>query len=92
MTNNVTPLRGAAVTPPPMAKEPHKGTIELLERLLQEARAGDIVGIVCAYHSPDWRAGYTLTGFVGGFSMQGALHCALSDLADINRGMAEDDD
>jgi hypothetical protein len=90
MTDNVTPFRG--VLTPPAVKDPHPGVIAMLERLLQEARAGEIVGFSCAYHGPDWRAGYAITGFIGGYSMLGAAQCVVSELVDINRGLAADHD
>lgn len=87
MTENVIQLGTAKA--PPVVKEPHQGVIEFLERLLQEARAGDVVGVACAYQNGEWRSGYSVVGFVGGFSMAGATHSLLQDLGDINRGLTE---
>jgi hypothetical protein len=91
MTENVIPLRPSDATPP-APKEPHEGLVRMLERLLQEARTGELVGLACAYNSGDWRAGYAVVGYVGGFSMQGALHCAMNDISDINRADLDGDD
>lgn len=89
MTENVVPLPGNRA---PIVIEPHQGVIEFLERLLQDARAGQVVGLACAYQSPDWRAGYSIVGFVGGFSMVGAAYNILQDVGDINRGYMTDDE
>ena len=79
---NVVSLGGRSA---PVVKEPNTLVITTLEHMLQEARAGDIVGISCAYHGPDWHASYTIAGFAGGYSMLGAMQCAVAELADINR-------
>jgi hypothetical protein len=90
MSENVVPLNG--VKSSPVVKEPHQGVIEFLERLLQDARSGDVVGVACAYQNPDWRSGYAIVGFVGGFSMAGAAYNILQEVGDINRGLAVDED
>jgi len=94
MTENVVPLRaeGAQTLPEAAAKKPNEVLIRLLEQLLQDARSGDIVGIAASYMTYNYRAGYSIAGTVGGFTMQGALHCALQDICDLNRSVGEDDD
>jgi hypothetical protein len=87
MPDNIISLRGDAL--PTTPTEPHAGVIAFLERLLQDARSGQVQGITCAYMGPDWRAGYSVVGFVGGYSMQGAAHCVLTELARINMGASE---
>jgi len=84
----IVPLFGEAAQPPVLKKEPHQGVITALEQLLQEARAGDIVGLAYAYHGTEFRAAYGVVGFVGGYSMQGALRCAENEISDLNRGYA----
>ena len=85
-TENIVPLRpGTKSELTTVVKEPHEGVIRFLERALQEARAGEIVGIAFAHHGPDFRASYSVVGFVGGYSMQGAIQCALQDIIDLNR-------
>jgi hypothetical protein len=87
---NIVPLRpGARPDITLQAKEPHEGVIRYLERLLQEARAGDIVGIATAHHGPDFRAVYGIVGFIGGYSMQGALQCALTEVIDLNMSRSD---
>ena len=90
MSENVVTLSG--VKTPPVVKEPHQGVVTLLERMLQDARAGEIVGMVCAYQNSDWRAGYSVVGFVGGYSMVGAAYNILQEVGDINRGVISEDD
>jgi hypothetical protein len=90
MTENVVPLTGARGNP--IVKEPHQGVIAVLERMLQDARAGEIVGMACAYQNSDWRAGYSVVGFVGGYSMVGAAYNILQEVGDINRGIVLEDD
>lgn len=90
MSENVVSLNGAKA--PPVVKEPHQGVINLLERMLQDARAGELVGLACAYQAPDWRAGYSIVGFVGGFSMVGAAYNIIQEVGDINRGLMMDDE
>lgn len=79
---NVVSLGGHGTV---VVKEPNQIVISLLERMLQEARAGEIVGLACAYHGPDWCAGYSIAGYAGGYSMLGAMQCAVAELSDINR-------
>jgi hypothetical protein len=85
-------VRLRAVEKDPVPKEPHQGVIEVLERLLQEARAGEIVGVAAVFHDENLRSGYVVVGFVGGFSLVGAAQCVLQELTDINRGFEPGDD
>jgi hypothetical protein len=48
--------------------------------------------MVCAYQNSDWRAGYSVVGFVGGYSMVGAAYNILQEVGDINRGVISEDD
>lgn len=92
-TENIVPLRpGVQPEATTAAPEPHEGVINFLERTLQEAREGKVVGLVLAQNSPDWRSSYSIVGFIGGYSMQGAVQCALADIVDINRGCSIEDD
>jgi len=90
MADNIISLRESNF--PKTPTEPHLGLIAFLERLLQEARSGQVQGLACAYVGPDWKAGYSIVGFVGGYSMQGAAHCVLTELSEINMGAAERED
>jgi len=87
MPDNIIPLRGDALPAAPV--EPHTGVVAFLERLLQDARSGQVQGLTCTYVGPDWKAGYSILGFVGGYSMQGAAHCVLVELAEINMSASE---
>jgi hypothetical protein len=94
MTENVVFLRpiDAPPVPPEAAKTPNENLIRFLEQLLQDARSGDVIGAACSYMAHDCRSGYSIVGTVGGFSMQGALQCALQDICDLNRSADSPDD
>lgn len=95
MTENVVSLRpgdAQASVNPPTTKVPNEGLIRFLEQVLQDARSGDIIGMASSYMTHDYRAGFAIIGTVGGFSMQGALHCALLEIGDLNRSGGEDSD
>lgn len=68
---------------------PNAALIAALEVMLQEARAGEIVGMSCVYTTKEWHAAYQVVGFVGGFSMVGAAQCALQELSDAARGYTD---
>lgn len=88
MADNVVKL---GMQGPSIRKEPHEGCIKHLERLLQDARAGDIVGFTVTHMDPDGVAGYSIVGFVGGYNMLGAAQCVVGGLTDINRGVETSD-
>jgi hypothetical protein len=75
---------------------PNKDLINFLESLVQDARAGKIAGVVVVHQNYDYRSFYSLSGLVGGFSMQGALQCVLTEITNINiyacRECNDDDD
>lgn len=71
---------------PEIKKEPHEGCIAVLERALQEARAGDIVGLSITCMDPNGLSEYSVVGFVGGYNMLGAAQCVVGELTAINRG------
>lgn len=73
-------------------REPVPGVVAALEGLLEDARAGIVVGFAGAILRDDHSAGYIIMGNVGGFSMQGALQCAATTVTMVNMSTAEEDD
>tara|TARA_R110002153_G_scaffold77697_1_gene199299 strand:+ start:70 stop:336 length:267 start_codon:yes stop_codon:yes gene_type:complete len=87
MSDNV--ISGPGWNGLPVKIEPNQVVIGFLEKLLQEARNGDIQGIGCVYVDKDWRAAYSVVGAVGGYSMQGGAQCVVAELIAINMRAAE---
>jgi DNA-binding transcriptional LysR family regulator len=87
----VTPTPGAEA-PNPVPRNPHPATVEYLETLLAQARAGDVVGVAVVPLWYDRSASYSIVGTVGGYSMQGALACVQQHMAMLNMGMDDDDE
>jgi hypothetical protein len=77
MSDNVQPLFGGVV---PGMGTPNEGCIDVLEGLLERARAGELVGVVCAATHSDNMASYVLAGMIGPYSLLGALELAKADL------------
>ncbi|WP_026871988.1 hypothetical protein [Inquilinus limosus] len=76
MSDNVVGLRGAYV-PPAVEETPaaNPTVVEELERLLEAAKAGEIVGLAGAYLHKDRVVGYSYAGPVSGYAVIGALEC-----------------
>jgi hypothetical protein len=55
--------------------QPNETLVQELERLLQAARAGQIVGMAGAYHHQDRAVTYSYAGMIGGFGLLGGLDC-----------------
>ena len=66
-------------------REPNAACIETIERWLEQARAGEIVGVALAGLGHDGFSQYSVAGKVGGYSMIGALEVAKAELLDIAR-------
>lgn len=64
---------------------PSEACIQCLERLLEMAKAGEITGVAAASVHHDGTASFDVSGFVGGYSLMGALEMARSSLVEINR-------
>jgi hypothetical protein len=73
MTDNVVALRGELQ--PPAACETNERLVTELERLLEAARAGEIVGMAAAYLHRDRSASYSFAGRVGTYGLIGGLEC-----------------
>lgn len=68
------------------SREPHEGVISMLETVLARAKSGDVRGIAVVELDAEGYATYSLVGSVGGYSMQGALHCVAAHVTDVNLG------
>jgi hypothetical protein len=83
MADNVVALRGEL---PPQTAEPNERLVEELERLLEAARAGEIVGMAGAYLHKERGASYSFAGAVGSYGLIGGLECAKERLLSIVLG------
>jgi hypothetical protein len=80
MSDNVVSVFGGPVG----ELEPDASCIDCLERWLEMARSGKIVGIAIAGVSHDNLSEYALTGRIGGFGIIGAMQMLQQHLVDIN--------
>jgi hypothetical protein len=80
MNDNVVSVFGGPIGEP----EPNDACIECLEKWLEMARSGKIVGVVIAGISNDNLSEYALTGRIGGFAIIGAIQMLQQHLIDIN--------
>jgi len=62
---------GLAETP----KKPNQEVIKSLEECLEQAKAGEIIGVVIAKREHDGSGSYSYAGFLG-MSVVGAMTCA----------------
>ena len=88
--SDVTYIRGAAPADN-VSAEPNPIVIGYLEDLLERARSGDIRGLVTVDLDGDGYASYGAVGSIGGFSMQGALTCVSTLIAEINLSGVDDE-
>lgn len=65
--------------------EPNTNTIEALESYLEMARSGQIIGVVIIGLCADGLSQYNVGGYVGGYSMLGALEVAKMDMLEVIR-------
>lgn len=72
--SNVVSLDGTVFTPP---DAPHVSAtlVGELERLLEAAKHGDIVGMAGSFIHADRLVSYSFAGAVGGFGVIGGLEC-----------------
>ena len=78
MSENVVSLHGAYV---PAAPETSKVVIEELERLLEAARSGEIIGLAGSFVHSNKTITYSYAGKVAGFGMIGGIECLKERLA-----------
>lgn len=62
---------------------PNETVVQELERLLEAARVGEIVGIAGSYMHRDRMVTYSYAGLVGGYSVIGSLSCLKDRLKQI---------
>jgi hypothetical protein len=74
MSAEIVSLNGAVPIAEPEAK-PNETLVQELERLLQAARAGQIVGMAGAYQHQDRIITYSFAGAIGGYAVLGGLDC-----------------
>lgn len=66
-----------------VAGSPQPTVVELLERLLEKARVGQIQGISCAWIEPDRLASWENTGLIAPYALVGAVTKAQHALLSI---------
>lgn len=72
-SQNIVSLYGPL---PEQKSEPDANVVAELERLLEAARAGEIVGLVGSYLHKNGAASYSFAGIVGKYAVIGGLECA----------------
>jgi hypothetical protein len=82
MADNVVNLFGAEVQTQAEG-QPNATVIEELERLLQAARAGEIIGLAGSYVHRDKVVTYSFAGIVGSYGLIGGLDCVKERLVRI---------
>lgn len=82
---NVSSLHGGPV----ITATPNQTCIDELERILDAARNGEIVGFAMASVHGDKTASYTVAGIAGGFALLGAIEMAKEEIVAINKGFEE---
>ena len=85
MAAEVVSLNGAVALPD---AKPNETLVQELERLLEAARAGEIVGMAGAYQHKDRVITYSYAGHVGGYGLLGGLDCVKARL--IRLALASD--
>lgn len=75
MSDNVVSLFGQPVRVAQSSAEPVESVVRELERLLDAARAGEIIGFAGAFQSKSRVVGYSYAGAVSGYAMLGGLDC-----------------
>jgi hypothetical protein len=65
------------------AASPNETLVQELERLLEAARAGQIVGMAGVYRHRDLAVTYSYAGGVAGFALIGALDCLKDRLVQV---------
>lgn len=83
MSDNVVALRGDVSVAGFVVNE---RLVEEMERLLEAARSGEIVGLAGAYLHKDKNASYSFAGSIGSYGLIGGLECAKQRLLGIVLG------
>ena len=87
MTDNVVNLFGATATAVPDG-HPNATVVSEIERLLEAARAGEIVGLAGSYVHRDKVVSYSFAGIVSSYALIGGLQCLIARL--ISLALAKD--
>jgi hypothetical protein len=82
MSDTVVSLWGQPVG----VREPSPALVQELERLLEAARSGEIIGGGFVLLHADATASWVMAGRMGGFSVLGALEMVRAELIETNRG------
>ncbi|HYP58234.1 MAG TPA: hypothetical protein VEQ35_08110 [Beijerinckia sp.] len=80
MSEKIVSLRGNVPVQP---AQPNTTVIQELERLLEAARAGEIVGLAGSYVHKDKMVTYSYAGAVASYGMLGGLDCVKERLLRI---------
>jgi len=80
MTDNVVSLRGHVTLE---SGKPNPTVVEELERLLEAARAGEIIGLAGSYIHKDKMVTYSYAGAVASYGLLGGLDCVKERLVRI---------
>lgn len=75
MSDNVVSFHGGKPVPASVEPEPVTILVQELERLLEAARAGEIVGFAGVYQHRNAMVGYSWAGAVSGYATIGGLEC-----------------
>jgi hypothetical protein len=82
MADKVVSLFGPIASAQPEG-QPNATVIEELERLLEAARAGEIIGLAGSYVHRDKVVTYSFAGIVGSYGLIGGLDCVKERLIRI---------
>jgi hypothetical protein len=82
MADNVVSLFGPMASVQPEG-QPNATVIDEIERLLEAARAGEIIGLAGAYVHRDKMVTYSFAGIVHSYGLIGGLHCVMERLMRI---------
>jgi hypothetical protein len=80
MSEKVVSLYGGAPLP---LVQPNHTLVEEIERLLEAARAGEIIGMAGTYVHKDKAVSYSYAGAVASYGMLGGLDCVKERLLRI---------
>ena len=80
--SNVQSLHGGPVAG---QRQTSEAAIAAAERLLEQVRAGDVIGFIVAKAHFDHLGSFEVAGYVGAYSTLGALEMAKASLIEGNR-------
>jgi hypothetical protein len=84
MSANVISLNGGPTGLP----ERNENAVTTLKNLLEKAEAGEVVGVAIAAMHCDNSGGWSIGGFIGGYSLLGAIEVMKDDIMNLHRGDA----